>query len=91
MRAALPATPLAAALGLTFSLTLGLLLGGCGQKGPLYLPGDEAAAERYGIPAQSDAEPEEAEEPPSEQTDAPIDKPGQEAPAAPATDDKRDR
>lgn len=24
-----------------------LLLAGCGQKGPLYLPGDEAAAERY--------------------------------------------
>uniref|UniRef100_UPI0035B5372B LPS translocon maturation chaperone LptM n=1 Tax=Halomonas koreensis TaxID=245385 RepID=UPI0035B5372B len=24
------------------------LLAGCGQKGPLYLPGDEAAAERYG-------------------------------------------
>lgn len=85
-------TPLAAALGLTFSLTLGLLLGGCGQKGPLYLPGDEAAAERYGIPEQSDAESEDAEQPPSEkQTDVPIDKPGQEAPAAPATDDKRDR
>ncbi|MBB3141335.1 putative small lipoprotein YifL [Halomonas organivorans] len=28
-------------------LTLALLAG-CGQKGPLYLPGDEAAAERYG-------------------------------------------
>ncbi|RAH37239.1 MULTISPECIES: lipoprotein [unclassified Halomonas] len=27
-------------------LTLALLAG-CGQKGPLYLPGDEAAAERY--------------------------------------------
>ncbi len=24
------------------------LLAGCGQKGPLYLPDDEAAAERYG-------------------------------------------
>ncbi|MBN8412942.1 lipoprotein [Halomonas sp. DP8Y7-3] len=23
-------------------------LAGCGQKGPLYLPGDEEAAERYG-------------------------------------------
>lgn len=23
------------------------LLAGCGQKGPLYLPDDEAAAERY--------------------------------------------
>ncbi len=28
--------------------TLLLMLAGCGQKGPLYLPGDEAAAERYG-------------------------------------------
>ncbi|WP_411795707.1 LPS translocon maturation chaperone LptM [Halomonas sp. A29] len=29
------------------ALTL-MLLVGCGQKGPLYLPGDEAAEERYG-------------------------------------------
>jgi predicted small lipoprotein YifL len=29
------------------ALALGLVLAGCGQKGPLYLPGDEAAAERY--------------------------------------------
>ncbi|MEQ6889604.1 lipoprotein [Halomonas sp. CS7] len=29
------------------ALALGLALAGCGQKGPLYLPGDEAAAERY--------------------------------------------
>lgn len=28
-----------------------LVLAGCGQKGPLYLPGDEAAAERYGTGA----------------------------------------
>ena len=25
-----------------------MVLAGCGQKGPLYLPGDEEAAERYG-------------------------------------------
>ncbi|UYG07907.1 lipoprotein [Halomonas sp. M4R1S46] len=29
-------------------LALPLLLAGCGQKGPLYLPGDTAAEERYG-------------------------------------------
>lgn len=95
MRVPLSALPLTAALGLVFSLTLGLLLTGCGQKGPLYHPGDEAAAERYGIPAQSDVEPEDtgpenAEPPPSaKQTDVPIDQPSQEAPAAPAND-KRD-
>ncbi|ATJ81132.1 lipoprotein [Halomonas beimenensis] len=38
MRRAAPIAPLA----------LTLLLAACGQKGPLYLPGDEAAAERYG-------------------------------------------
>ncbi|AMD02535.1 lipoprotein [Halomonas sp. ANAO-440] len=32
-----------------------LLLAGCGQTGPLYLPDDEQAAERYGNPAASDA------------------------------------
>ncbi|MCK2185636.1 lipoprotein [Halomonas sp. YJPS3-2] len=37
-------------------LTLALLAG-CGQKGPLYLPGDEAAAERYAPQsAQQDAD-----------------------------------
>ncbi|MBR9880053.1 hypothetical protein C6W88_06030 [Halomonas litopenaei] len=31
------------------ALLLALMaLAGCGQKGPLYLPGDEEAAERYG-------------------------------------------
>ncbi|ERS92121.1 hypothetical protein Q671_00200 [Halomonas sp. PBN3] len=34
------------ALGLALILALGLA--GCGQKGPLYLPGDEQAAEQYG-------------------------------------------
>lgn len=63
------------ARGLMLALVLGLLLSGCGQKGPLYLPDDEAAAERYGIPEQtSPAEPQ----------------PLQEEQAAPATDDKRD-
>lgn len=68
-------------------LLLTLTLAGCGQKGPLYLPGDEAAAERYGIPEQSDAEPERAEQPQTEQE--PTGQQGQ-APVAPANDEKRD-
>nr|WP_051233839.1 lipoprotein [Halomonas halocynthiae] len=32
------------------ALSLSLLLAACGQKGPLYLPDDKAAAERYGTP-----------------------------------------
>ncbi|MGM0913819.1 MAG: LPS translocon maturation chaperone LptM [Pseudomonadota bacterium] len=36
----------APALGLALILALGLA--GCGQKGPLYLPDDEQAAEQYG-------------------------------------------
>lgn len=38
-------------------LVLVLLLAGCGQKGPLYLPDDEAAAERYGSRTPSQQEP----------------------------------
>ena len=30
-----------------------LLVAGCGQKGPLYLPDDQQAAERYGDPADA--------------------------------------
>ncbi|MBD3895420.1 lipoprotein [Halomonas sp. ML-15] len=30
-----------------------LLVAGCGQKGPLYLPDDRQAAERYGDPAEA--------------------------------------
>jgi len=37
-------------------LAAALLLAGCGQKGPLYLPGDEAAAEQYGNPPSADDE-----------------------------------
>ncbi len=33
-----------------------MLLAGCGQKGPLYLPGDEEAAEAYD-PAREHMEP----------------------------------
>ncbi|MDI5890073.1 lipoprotein [Halomonas sp. LR5S13] len=44
--------PLAVALGLT--------LAGCGQKGPLYLPDDEAAAERYDPAGQQEASDEDA-------------------------------
>lgn len=57
-------------------LALALLLAGCGQKGPLYLPDDKAAAERYGIPEQAqnsaensaeDTQQEEATDPPEKQ------------------------
>lgn len=43
------------------ALTLVLVIGlaGCGQKGPLYLPGDEQAAERYDPRA---AQPESSDE-----------------------------
>lgn len=43
-------------------LALVLLLAGCGQKGPLYLPDDEAAAERYGSRPTSQQEPTDATE-----------------------------
>nr|WP_163578092.1 lipoprotein [Halomonas faecis] len=36
-----------ARLALSAALLAALLVAGCGQKGPLYLPDDEAAAERY--------------------------------------------
>ncbi|GAA5170234.1 MAG: lipoprotein [Pseudomonadota bacterium] len=32
---------------LAIALTTLALLSGCGQKGPLYMPGDEQAAEQY--------------------------------------------
>lgn len=37
-------------------------LAGCGQKGPLYLPDDEAAAERYGATPQSEQAEKDADE-----------------------------
>ncbi|QTP60829.1 lipoprotein [Billgrantia antri] len=43
------------------ALTLALLAG-CGQKGPLYLPGDEAAEERYGNPAVQGDEQKDADD-----------------------------
>ncbi|MDZ7853789.1 MAG: lipoprotein [Halomonas sp.] len=48
--------PLTLALG----VAAGLALAGCGQKGPLYLPGDEAAAERYDPAGQQEASDEDA-------------------------------
>ncbi len=33
-----------------------LMLAGCGQKGPLYLPDDEQAAQRYGHPPSANDE-----------------------------------
>ncbi|PXX92826.1 hypothetical protein CR158_03785 [Halomonas heilongjiangensis] len=46
---------------LWLALMLGVALAGCGQKGPLYLPDDEAAAERYGAPADTDDAPQDSE------------------------------
>ncbi|QOR40520.1 lipoprotein [Billgrantia diversa] len=43
------------------ALTLALLAG-CGQKGPLYLPGDEAAEERYGDSATRQQEQNDADD-----------------------------
>ncbi|SEM79234.1 LPS translocon maturation chaperone LptM [Halomonas caseinilytica] len=37
-------------------LLLAVLLAGCGQKGPLYQPDNEAAAERYAPPDESATE-----------------------------------
>ncbi|SFU92829.1 Predicted small lipoprotein YifL [Halomonas korlensis] len=37
------------------ALTLAATLAGCGQKGPLYMPDDERAAERYDPTGQEDA------------------------------------
>jgi predicted small lipoprotein YifL len=41
-------------------LVLGMTLTGCGQKGPLYLPSDEAATEQYG-PRDTDDVPEDSD------------------------------
>ncbi|MGM0983042.1 MAG: LPS translocon maturation chaperone LptM [Pseudomonadota bacterium] len=48
---------------LTLALGVGLALAGCGQKGPLYLPGDEAAAERYDPAGQQEASDEDRAQP----------------------------
>lgn len=48
----------APALGLALLLALGLT--GCGQKGPLYLPDDEQAAEQYGPREAAQSEEESA-------------------------------
>ena len=37
-----------ASIAMALALVLAAGLAGCGQKGPLYLPGDEQAAEQYG-------------------------------------------
>ncbi len=41
---------LASALALSTALTVALALGGCGQKGPLYIPDTPAAAQRATLP-----------------------------------------
>ena len=43
------------------TLAASLLLAGCGQKGPLFLPDDEAAAERYGSAAAAPSDTESRE------------------------------
>ncbi len=45
---------------LTLGMAVLLTLAGCGQQGPLYLPGDEAAAERYDPAGQQEASDEDA-------------------------------
>ncbi|WP_417329415.1 LPS translocon maturation chaperone LptM [Halomonas cupida] len=52
---------------------LGLMVAGCGQKGPLYLPGDEEAAERYGPreEAQQDEDQQDDEQQESADESAP--------------------
>ncbi len=47
---------------LALALLLLALLAGCGQKGPLYLPDDEAAAERYGSGAAQQEERNDADD-----------------------------
>jgi len=49
-----------AALAMTLALVMALGLAGCGQKGPLYLPDDEPAAEQYG-PRDADNAPDDSE------------------------------
>lgn len=41
-------------------LLLGVSLASCGQRGPLYQPGDEEAAERYAPGEETQAEEESA-------------------------------
>nr|WP_282040578.1 lipoprotein [Halomonas alimentaria] len=54
------------ALGLALILALGLA--GCGQKGPLYLPDDEQAAEQYG-PRDDQQSEEQSEQDSTERDD----------------------
>jgi predicted small lipoprotein YifL len=48
-------------LALTALLLAVLLVAGCGQKGPLYLPGDEEAAEAYDPAGTHESQPEESQ------------------------------
>lgn len=48
---------------------LGLVVAGCGQKGPLYLPGDEEAAERYGPREEAQPDEEQQDDEQQESTD----------------------
>lgn len=45
---------------LLLALLIGISLAGCGQRGPLYLPGDEEAAERYAPGEETQAEEDSA-------------------------------
>ncbi|ERL51235.1 LPS translocon maturation chaperone LptM [Halomonas huangheensis] len=52
-------------------LLLSFVVAGCGQKGPLYLPSDEEAAERYG--PREEAQQDEEQQPEDESSDASAD------------------
>lgn len=54
---------------LALTALIAMLLAGCGQKGPLYLPDDEAAAERYGGDATQQQEQQEQNDADDEDTD----------------------
>lgn len=49
-------------LGIVALLVMLLVIAGCGQKGPLYLPDDDEAAERYDPQGASDDDTDETDE-----------------------------
>ena len=56
-------SPLRPCIALALSVCLSLLLAGCGQRGPLYLPDEEQAGQRQAEQeAQTQASPEEGQE-----------------------------
>ena len=53
------------------SLVLGAALAGCGQKGPLYLPGESAETVEPGLPAEGGTDAGAREEDDEETTERP--------------------